>query len=150
MTAPPGTPRPTEQSLKALTTVLRGSAVPYGYTLTVLASHSILSHSHGAPTILDILLFVIGAIAAFTALGLIARRLAPRPLSTGRGDLIRAGTIHVFAIGAAFLATVLIGLIPGAVAWALGSFAATSLYLAIASLEIDLAHRFDGDEADEA
>jgi hypothetical protein len=137
-----------QQPLEALTTVLRGSAVPYGYTLTVLASHSILSHSHGAPTVVEILLFVVGAVAAFTLLGLIAQRLAPRPLPTGRGDLIRAGTIHVFAIGAAFGATVLVGLIPGTVAWLLGSFAATSLYLSIASLEIDFAHRIDGDEAD--
>ncbi len=143
MSPPDPTPGPAQEPLEALTTVLRGSAVPYGYTLTVLASHSILSHSHGAPTVLDILLFVVGAIVAFTALGLVARRLAPRPLPIGRGDLIRAGTIHVFAIGAAFAATVLIGLIPGSVAWLLGSFTATTLYLSIASLEIDLAHRLD-------
>jgi hypothetical protein len=135
-----------EQPLEALSTVLRGSAVPYGYTLTVLASHSILSHSHGPPTIVDILLFVIGAIAAFASLALISRRFSPRPLPTSRSDMIRAGTIHVFAIGAAFGATVLIGLISGVVAWMLGAFVATTLYLTITSLEIDVAHRFDGGE----
>ena len=134
-----------EQPLEALATVLRGSAVPYGYTLTVLSSHSILSHSHGTPTVLDILLFVIGAIAAFTFLALIADRFSPRPLPTSRGDMIRAGSVHVFAIGSAFGATVVIGLIPGIVAWLIGAFAATSLYLAIVSLEIDVAHRFGGD-----
>ena len=133
-----------EQPLEALSTVLRGSAVPYGYTLTVLSSHSILSHSHGPPTIFDILLFVIGAIAAFTVLALISGRFSARPLPTSRGDMIRAGTVHVFAIGAAFGATVLIGLIPGVVAWLLGAFVATSLYLTLASLEIDFAHRLDG------
>lgn len=134
-----------DQPLEALATVLRGSAVPYGYTLTVLSSHSILSHSHGAPTVLDILLFVIGAIAAFTFLALISSRFSPRPLPTSRSDMIRAGSVHVFAIGAAFGATVLIGLIPGIVAWLVGAFVATSLYLSIVSLEIDVAHRFDGD-----
>jgi hypothetical protein len=134
------------QRLEALTTVLRGSAVPYGYTLTVLASHSILSQGHGAPDVGAILLFVVGAIAAFAALGMIARRLAPRPLAPQRGDLIRAGTVHVFAIGAAFGATVLIDLMPGSIAWLLGSFAATTLYLSIASLEIDFAHRLDGEK----
>jgi len=125
--------------------VLRGSAVPYGYTLTVLSSHSIISHSHGPPTVFDILLFVIGAIAGFTFLALISRRFSPRSLPTSRAEMIRAGTIHVFAIGAAFGASVLVGLIPGVAAWLLGAFAATSLYLAIASLEIDVAHRIDGD-----
>ncbi len=134
-----------QQPIEALRTVLRGSAVPYGYTLTVLSSHSILSHSHGAPTILDILLFVIGAVAAFLVLALVAQRAAPRPLPVGRGDLIRAGMMQVFAIGAAFGATVLIGLIPGIVAWLLGAFVATTLYLTIASLQIELAHRIDSD-----
>jgi len=134
-----------QQPLEALRSVLRGSAVPYGYTLTVLSSHSILSHTHGAPTIFDILLFVVGAIAAFIVLALIAQRAAPRPLPTGRGDLIRAGMMQVFAIGAAFGATVLIGLIPGVAAWLLGAFVATTLYLTIASLQIELAHRMDGD-----
>lgn len=134
-----------DQPLEALATVLRGSAVPYGYTLTVLSSHSILSHSHGAPTVLDILLFVVGAIAAFTFLALISSRFSPRPLPTSRADMIRAGSVHVFAIGAAFGATVLIGLIPGVVAWLIGAFVATSLYLSIVSLEIDVAHRIDGD-----
>jgi len=134
-----------DRPLEALATVLRGSAVPYGYTLTVLSSHSIISHSHGPPTVFDILLFVIGAIAGFTFLALISGRFSPRSLPTSRSEMIRAGTVHVFAIGAAFGASVLVGLIPGVAAWLLGAFAATSLYLAIASLEIDLAHRIDGD-----
>jgi hypothetical protein len=135
---------PAQQPLEALATVVRGSAVPYGYTLTVLSSHSIISHSHGPPTTFDILLFVIGAIAAFAALALLSQRFAPRPLPTRRGDLVKAGMIHVFAIGAAFGATVLIGLISGVAAWPLAAFVATALYLTIASLEIDLAHRLDG------
>ena len=130
--------------LEALATVMRGSAVPYGYTLTVLSSHSIVSHSHGPPTVLDILLFVVGAIAAFAALALLSQRFAPRALPADRADLVKAGMVHVFAIGAAFGATVLIGLIPGVAAWPLAAFAATALYLSIASLEIDLAHRLDG------
>ena len=134
-----------QEPIGALRTVLRGSAVPYGYTLTVLSSHSILSHTHGAPTIFDILLFVIGAIAAFLLLAVVVQRAAPRPLPARRGDLIRAGMMQVFAIGAAFGATVLIGLIPGVAAWILGAFVATSLYLTIASLEIDVAHRMDGE-----
>jgi hypothetical protein len=134
---------PAQEPLRALTTVLRGSAVPYGYTLTVLSSHSIISHSHGPPTTFDILLFVIGAIGAFTLLALVSNLFSPRPLPTSRGDMIRAGTVHVFAIGAAFGATVLIGLIHGVAAWPLASFVATSLYLVLASLEIDFAHRLD-------
>ncbi len=137
-----------ERPAQALTTVLRGSAVPYGYTLTVLASHSILANRHGGPDVPEILFFVVGAMLGFASLALLsqARRGRP-PLQPQRGDLIRAGMTHVFAIGAAFGAAVLIALIPGLIAWPLGAFAATVLYLTITSLEIDFAARGD-DEHD--
>lgn len=133
----------------ALLSVLRGSAVPYGYTLTVLASHSILANRHGGPDELQIFLFVVGAILGFATLGMIAERrglgrASPSP-GPGRIDLIHAGMIHVFAIGAAFGSAILIALIPGNIAWLLGAFAATVLYLTITSLEIDFASRLDDD-----
>lgn len=129
----------------ALGTVLRGSAVPYGYTLTVLAAHSIISHRHGAPDVWDIALFVIGAMLGFATLGVIAQRRPQRALKAGQVDMIHAGMFHVFAIGAAFGASTLIGLIDGRIAWALGAFAATVLYLAITSIEITVAQRVDED-----
>jgi hypothetical protein len=132
-------------SASALTTVLRGSAVPYGYALTVWATHSVLANQQGNPDVWRVALFILGAVAAFGLLGTVAERLGPRPLHTGRGDLIRAGAIHVVAIGAAFGAAAVIALIPGAIAWAVGSFAATALYLSIASVEIVLTHRLDED-----
>ena len=129
----------------ALGTVLRGSAVPYGYTLTVLAAHSIISHRHGAPDVFDIGLFVIGAMAAFATLGVLAEARPRRALKTGQVDMIHAGMFHVFAIGAAFGATTLVALIDGRIAWPLGAYVATVLYLAITSIEITVARRVDED-----
>lgn len=128
----------------ALLTVLRGSAVPYGYTLTVLASHSIVADRQGGPDVPEILVFVIGAMLGFATLAQIAEhRGLGRAPAPGRRDLIHAGMIHVFAIGAAFAAAVLISFVPGIAAWGLAAFAATVLYLTITSLEIDLASRID-------
>jgi hypothetical protein len=134
-----------QRSIGALTTVLRGSAVPYGYALTVWAAHGVLTNGHGNPDVWDVVLFILGAVAAFTLLAAIAERFAPRPSPPAGSDLIRAGAIHVVAIGIAFAAAALIALIPGAIAWALGSFAATALYLSIASAELLLARRIDED-----
>jgi len=125
----------------ALLAVLRGSAVPYGYTLTVLAAHSIITHRHGRPDVFDIGLFVIGAMVAFATLGLIAARRPRRAPQPAEISMIRAGMSHVFAIGAAFGAVVAVALIPGRAAWALGAFAATLLYLLITSIEINIADR---------
>jgi hypothetical protein len=134
-----------QSTTAALATVLGGSAVPYGYALTVWAAHGVLTNEHGNPDVWDLVLFIVGAVAAFALLGLVAGGRSARPLRTERRDLIRAGAIHVVAIGAAFAAAALIALIPSAVAWALGSFAATALYLSIASLEILVARRLDED-----
>ncbi len=129
----------------ALAAVLRGSAVPYGYTLTVLASHSMLANQHGGPDVAEILVFVVGAMLGFAMLGLIAQARPRRALRTGQEDMIHAGMFHVFAIGAAFGASALIALIPGLLAWGLGAFAATVLYLSITSIEITVAQRVDED-----
>jgi len=134
-----------QHSIRALTTVLRGSAVPYGYTLTVLATHAVLTNEHGNPDVLEVLLFVTGAVVAFSLLGIVAERLAPEPLQAGSRDMIRSGAIHALAIGCAFGAAVLIALIPGDIAWGIGAFAATGLYLSIASAEILVARRIDED-----
>lgn len=133
------------QPIQALTTVLRGSAMPYGYALTVWATHGALTNRHGNPDVPELTLFILGAVAAFALLGVVAERMAPQPLQAEGVDLIRAGAIHVVAIGVAFGAAALIATIPGAIAWALGSFAATALYLSIASVEIVVAHRIDED-----
>lgn len=129
----------------ALLAVLRGSAVPYGYTLTVLASHNVVASQHGGPDLTQILVFVVGAMLGFAALAAVAERrhlgqLTPAP---GRSDLIHAGMIHVFAIGAAIGAAILASLIPGVAAWGLAAFASTVVYLTITSVEIEMAERLD-------
>lgn len=133
----------------ALLSVLRGSAVPYGYTLTVLASHSIVASRHGGPDVAQILVFVAGAMLGFAALAWVAEQRGLGGDAKGgmpaRADLIHAGMIHVFAIGAALGAVVAIAQIPGIAAWGLAAFASTVLYLTITSVEIDLARRIDDD-----
>jgi hypothetical protein len=129
----------------ALLSVLRGSAVPYGYTLTVLASHSIVANKQGGPNVIEIVVFVIGAMLGFAILAAIAERrgIGRTPTTLSRREYIHAGMIHVFAIGAALGSAILIALIPGLIAWGLAAFAATVLYLLITSLELDFATRID-------
>jgi hypothetical protein len=132
-----GDPAPAAGS--ALASVLRGSAVPYGYTLTVLAAHSILSNHNGPPDVFDIGLFVVGALVGFAVLGLVARARSVRAPSPSQGELIRAGMSHVFAIGAAFGGVTLVALIGGRISWIAGALVATLLYLAITTVEITIA-----------
>ncbi len=123
----------------ALATVLRGSAVPYGYTVTVWTSGMMLTRERGVPSVVEVFLFMVGAVSGFGLLGLIVRLVGSRPFDPSSGVLRRAGMIHFFAVGTALGGATLVALIHSGVAWPLGAFIATALYLALATLELTLA-----------
>jgi hypothetical protein len=125
---------------QALKSVGRGSALPYGYTLTVWCSGAVLMHSHGPPPVGDVFLFLAGGVAAFAVLAAIARG-APDPAEPRPADMLATGASHFVAVGGAVGAVALLAEIHGAVAWPLGSFTATLVYLLLATLELTTVRR---------
>lgn len=136
------TPGPNRvRSAGALVTVVQRSAIPYGYTLTIWTSGAAIERSHGTPTVGDTFLFLIGAVAGFAVLGLLAQIEPDQPLEPKRSDLIRTGLIQVIAVGLALGAAALAALAHSFVVWPLGAFAATLVYLALAALELAMSTR---------
>jgi hypothetical protein len=127
--------------LRALATVVRRSAIPYGYTITIWTSGAVLEHGHGRPTLGQTYLFLLGAVGGFAVVALIAARSAPRRLEPAAGAVLLIGAINVLALGLALGAAALVSMIRGGAAWPLGSFAATTVYLLAASVELLLAQR---------
>jgi hypothetical protein len=118
----------------ALATVLRGAAVPYGYTVTVWTSGLTLTRTRGTPSVAEIFLFMAGAISAFGVLGVIVRRAQAAPLEPPHGALRRTGMANGLAVSAALGAASLIALIHSIAAWPLGAFVATATYLTLATV----------------
>jgi hypothetical protein len=127
--------------LESLATVVRRSAIPYGYTISIWTAGAVVEHGHGKPNVGQAYLFLLGAVAGFVAVALLALRTAPRALQPASADLMRTGVINAAALGLALGAAALLAMIRGGVAWPLGSFAATTVYLLVASVELTLAHR---------
>jgi hypothetical protein len=126
----------------ALDTVVAGSAAPYGYTVSLWSSGAILTHAHGAPDVLDVVLFALGALTGFAVLGLAATTIAAAAASVDRdSERVEAGMLNWLAVGAALGSVVLLAEIPGRIAWMLGSLAATGLYLWGASTQLALVDR---------
>jgi hypothetical protein len=125
---------------QALKSVGRGSALPYGYTLTVWCSGAVLMHTHGPPPVGDVFLFLLGGVAGFAAVAAMARG-APDPPEPQAGELLATGSAHFVAVAGAVGAVALIAEIGGGVAWPLGSFAATLVYLLLATLELTSVRR---------
>lgn len=121
-----------------LDAALHGVGLPYGYTVTIWGTGQVLIHDHGKPSIGLILLFVAGAAAAYGLLTVATHGAAPAPQLQLEGSphLLRAGALQLAAIGGALGAAALLGLVSSAVAWPLGGFAATLVYLGVAAVEL--------------
>ncbi len=122
------------------------SAIPYGYTLTIWCSGAAIEHSHGTPTVADTLLFLVGAIAGFASLGVLARSAPAAPLEPPHGGMIRTGQIHLLAVGLALGTAALVALIHSFAVWPLGGFTATVVYLALTGIELAAATRYAAGE----
>ena len=127
--------------LGALATVVRRSAIPYGYTITIWTAGAVIEHGHTKPGVGQAYLFLLGAVAGFGVVALIAARGSPHELQAPSGALLRTGAINAIALGAALGAAALVAMIPGTAAWPLGALAATAVYLLVASMELTLTHR---------
>jgi hypothetical protein len=132
--------RTAQQNLHAaFGTMVAASAAPYGYTVSIWSSGAVLMDHHGTPSVFDVFAFAIGALSGFALLGMLAHGSLAQgePIGHGR-DRVVAGMLHWFAVGAAVGAAALLAKIDGWVAWPLGSFAATTLYLLGASAQLAL------------
>ena len=125
--------------VRALSAALRGAALPYGYTLTVWGAGQALIHLHGTPNVGQMALFVGGAVTAYGLLKSLAReRSAEVEPQIGSPHFVRAGVVHLAAIGSAIGAAALLGGLDSGVAWPAGGFAATLLYIVVATVELGL------------
>jgi len=131
---------------KALQTALHGAGLPYGYAITVWATGSALAGEHGMPTKAEIFLFALGATGAYGGLTLLTwdtEAEAQKPL-TRSPHMLRAGLVHLAAIGAAITAALLVAQIQGSVTWFLATLAAILLYLGVSSIEVAAVERGGG------
>lgn len=124
----------------ALASIVTASAAPYGYTVSLWSSGALLIHYHGIPRPGEVFLFMVGALLGYGIVAAAAHGAlrSEGPLRVGQGHIV-TGLLHWFAVGLAVGAVALLAPLSGVMAWALGSFIATSLYLVAASLQLALA-----------
>jgi len=114
-----------------LATTLAGAAIPYGYTLVVWSTGSVVvNERHALPTVWDVVLFAAGAVTAYGLLRASARRGdVHRPAGIAEYGLIRGGVAHGCAIATAIAGAALVSHVAGTVSWVLAPFVATLAYL---------------------
>ena len=134
MTDPPAS---TQAFNRGLGAVASGSAVPYGYTVTLWSSGAVLSHVHGPPDLVRVALFMVSAIAGYNLFGGLARRLGAYAGDEVGGDVrVVAGMLNWLAVAGAVAAAWVSSQLSSAAAWAAGPGAATVVYLTLSALQL--------------
>lgn len=119
--------------------VIASSANSYGYTLTIWATSAVVFHHRGIPTEVDVLAFVVGAIAAFALVGMVANRglrrvSPPQPRSFSLWQALHLLSVAV-AIGGAAVIT---RLLHSWIAWPASGFTATGVYLVVLAAQLSV------------
>jgi hypothetical protein len=121
----------------AFVTMISSSAVPYGFTISIWSSGALLTHFRGMPGVGEVFLFAGGGLAGFSVLGLVAQAgILGAPAVDDSGAQVLTGILDWLAVGASLGAVSLVAEIPGSVAWLLGTFVATTVYLVAGSLQL--------------
>ena len=130
-------PTSTHARNRSLAAVASGSAVPYGYTVTLWSSGAVLSHVHGPPDLTRIALFMASAIAGYNLFGGVARRLSMRAADDFGGHVkVIAGMLNWLAVAGAVAAAWGCSQLASAAAWAAGPGAATVVYLTLSAVQL--------------
>ena len=121
---------------KNLREVVGAAAAPYGYTLAIWAAGATLVSVHGLPRTLAALAFVGGAVVGFAFAGALAYGGIPGQLDQERGHPLLWGSLHFASVGVAIGAVALVAyFVEGFLAWPLGGFLVTSIYLLVVGAE---------------
>lgn len=126
----------------SLRSAVAACGAPYGYTLSIWTSGSLLIAAHGLPNLVQALSFMLGSVTGYGLVG----RLAFGNLGEPEGEMGRApalwGNVHILSIGGTILASYPAShLLDGYLAWFATGFVATAAYLLLLAVEFALATR---------
>jgi hypothetical protein len=120
-----------------LRTILRSTAVAYGYTLTIATTLAGLTTTRGAPTTGELFLFVGGGLAAFSIIELLLHPGRAGGRDEPRQNVPFAGALNFISVPAGHGgATGVTRALGSPLAWLLSPLAATAVYLLLAAAQL--------------
>lgn len=126
---------------RSLTIALRGNATAFGYSVTITSSFGAVQCERGQPHYLDLLLYGVGAVVAFTALGAVASRGFRVALRDAPSVVLSLGTALSFVSVAAAITAALgvASALRGAPAWFAAAVTASLVFVLVESVEFMVA-----------
>lgn len=127
---------------RSLCSAVGSSAAPYGYTLAIWTSGSVVTHTRGTPDTVDALVFMAGAVLAFALVSVLAfGSLRPGSVPQQSPPAV-LGSFHFVSVGFAIgVATLVAHTVQSFIVWPLASFSTTVIYMLVLAGEVALANR---------
>lgn len=124
-------------------TSLRHNATAFGFSISMTAAYGIVSVARsGSSSVLQTVLFAVGAAVAFLLVETLASRMFKRTARDESVEVVMvAGAVDVLSIVAAIGVATACAQLPGRVAWVATSFGTTLAYLLLGGVNILIAHR---------
>ncbi len=125
---------------------IRNNTTAYGFSIMITASYGALASIGGEPTVVDVLLFVFGAILAFVGIEAVVSAGFRRHVAEEPPEVVALGTALSFvSAGVAVGTAALCGeVLSDQLAWPVGAFTATAAYILISAAEMAAAERLKG------
>ncbi|MGI8622411.1 MAG: hypothetical protein ACR2NB_02740 [Solirubrobacteraceae bacterium] len=130
-----------ERLATGLSRALHGNATAFGYSVTITASFGAVQLDRGQPHYVDLLLYGLGAVTAFSALEGAVTKGFRAPLDVGSDQVISLGTALAF-VSVALAITAAHGVasvLHGSLAWFAAALVASLVFALAESLEFVLA-----------
>lgn len=140
--------------VRGIRTSTRHNAAAYGFSVAATASFGALTRVEGAPDLLDMFLYLLGAGLAFAIVNTVATRGFRERLPEEPAVVVLLGTAFSFASVTASVGTcvgVAYGL-HGWAGWLVATFAFAAVYIVLVGLELALAgniHHLGGIEGEQ-
>lgn len=128
---------------RGIGTSLRNNSAAFGYSIVVTSNFATLQYFIEPPGLREVYLFTIGAVAAFALLEAVASKLFRKKLSGEPSEVIALGSaLSILSITAAIGTTNLTAwLVRHWIAWPIGAFVSTLVYLLVVALEMAFAEK---------
>ena len=139
----PGYPGSMKHLRHGLDASIRANYTAYGFSVMITASFGVLASEQPSPGTGEIFIFVLGAVLAFILIDVVVTRGFRRspesesPQAAPLGAAFALGSVTFGVGGAALLGSI----DKGSLIWGLGSFAATTIYVVLAGIELAIAEQ---------
>ena len=133
-----GTTRWSRRYLAGLDCAASGNAQAFGFSILITVTFGVVASAHGEPDVGELFGFALAAVSAFSALNLVAARLAfrrPDPPTPKRIILVATATDFLAVGGGVGAAVGIVAAIAGWPAWVLAPALASLVYALAQALE---------------